>query len=278
MALPYFPIDDTDFQITMGLRALRAAPWLEIDNNYAIETELKKDLLKNNRKTVLAALDQSLPAQLALLSFVEDELALNYPQIKNLTPLEDESPLARAASIVQEDLVLMQQVEGKMVLSAACVCFPSGWTLLDKMGLEMQDIHLPVPGLNDRIGQSIDRFLDKLVPGKVVQRFNWGLFDDPALHQPQGHRISNLAQADITPDTIGETIFFRVEKQTLQRLPNGTDILFTIRIFNTPLFEVAHDPQRAAHLLRTLKTMPDAMLKYKSVAQYETLIFDYLEA
>ncbi|MEH6403291.1 MAG: DUF3445 domain-containing protein [Sneathiella sp.] len=276
MALPYFPIDDTDFKITMGLQALREAPWMEIDENYKSDTALKNDLLTHKRSSVLAALDQSLDAQARVLKLIEKEFSDHYPRYEPAAPRPDNSPLATAASMVQEDLVLMQRIEGKIILSAACVCFPSGWNLIDKMGLEMQDIHMPVPGLNDRIGKSIDRFLEKLVPGKIVQRFNWGLFDDPALHQPEGHRISRVAQPNITHDNVGEHIFFRVEKQTLQRLPTSDDILFTIRIFNTPLKEIASDPIKTAHLSHTLQTMPDAMLKYKSVSQYEALIFDYL--
>jgi len=276
MALPYFPIDHTDFKITMGLQALRAAPWLEIDEHYGHETALKKELLANKRKTVFSAIEQSRDAQGHVLALIENEISAHYPKHQQTELHADESPLVQAASMVQEDLVLMQEIDGRIILSAACVCFPSGWNLLDKMGLEMQDIHLPVPGLNNRIGKSIDQFLEKLVPGKLVQRFNWGLFDDPALHQPEGHRISRKAQSDITKANIGENIFFRVEKQTLQRLPTGNGILFTIRIFNTPLKEIATEPGKSARLLHQLQTMPDAMRKYKSVSQYETLIFDYL--
>ena len=112
--------------------------------------------------------------------------------------------------------------------------------------------------------------------GKNVQRFNWGLYDNPALFQPNWWRAQQNSP-EITAENIGEKTFLRVEKQTLQRLSNGRDTLFTIRIFNTSLAEVAKDPTRAAILLNSVRTMPADYQDYKSIQKYKDLYFEYLE-
>jgi len=141
----------------------------------------------------------------------------------------------------------------------------------------MHEIHNPVPDLNPAIGSSIDKFFQSMKPGKIVERFNWGLYDDDALFQPNWWRNQQPVKPEITLQTIGKTFFFRIERQTLQRLPTPGSALFTIRIFNTPLADVISNPDRKATLLHSLKTMPDAMRRYKTVAKYEDLLFRYLE-
>jgi hypothetical protein len=179
--------------------------------------------------------------------------------------------------MVQEDLVLMRAQENEYSLAAACVCFPTGWNLLEKVGKAMQSIHQPVPGLNDRLGLPIDRFFRNLKPGKKVERFNWGLYDSAALFQPGWWRAGRPTDDRITENTIAEKIFFRVERQTLQRLGSGPDILFTVRIFNNTLAEVAENKERAVRLLHGLETMNEAMRRYKSLPRYERLIKGFLQ-
>ncbi|MCG8492068.1 MAG: DUF3445 domain-containing protein [Sneathiellales bacterium] len=277
MSLPYFPVGKTDFKISMGLQALKEESWIETDAYYKSDTDLKHTLLNKQQKDVLASLPGSEQAQQDILDMVHQELDRFHPTLKQANPVTGQGALAEAASLIQEDLVLMQEVEGEFKLTGACICFPSGWNLREKVGHSVSTIHLPVPDLNASIGNSIDRFFEGLNARKKVQRFNWGIFDDDALFQPEWKRRRQLGREKITLQTVGEKMFFRVEKQTLQRLKRDRDTLFTVRIFNTPLEEVTKDQERAANLLHTLKTMPDPMRKYKAVAEYEDFLLTYLE-
>lgn len=277
MSLPYFPVGKSDFKISMGLQALKEESWIEADEHYASNTRLKHTLLKEQTNDVLAVLPGSEQAQQDILDLVHEELDRCHPNLDRASPVTDLGPLAEAASLIQEDLVLMQEIDGEFKLTGACICFPSGWNLREKVGHSVSTIHLPVPDLNARIGNSIDRFFAGLNARKKVQRFNWGIFDDDALFQPEWKRRQNLNREKITDETIGDKMFFRVEKQTLQRLKQDLDTLFTVRIFNTSLKEVTEDPERASNLLHALKTMPDPMRKYKAVAEYEDLLLSYLE-
>ena len=276
MSLPYFPVDADDFKLTMGLKPLRGENWIEVDCHYEAEINIKRQLIANQRDAVFATTPGAKFAEADVIKRIQANLSANHPQI-NQTPVPEESnDLIKAASLVQEDLVIMQETDDGFRLTSAVVCFPSAWDLAKKVGKSMREIHAPIPHVNKEIGNSIDLFFNNMKAGKNVQRFNWGLYDNAALFQPNWWR-ARQSPAQITAANIGDSTFLRVEKQTLQRLSNDRDTLFTIRIFNTPLAEVAKDPTRAAILLNSLKTMPADYQDYKSIKKYKNLYFDYLE-
>ena len=278
MSIRYFPLDGTDFRLSMGLQALRNRSFLDIDNHYSQDISEKQKLLSECREQVFAETDDTRAAEQEVNTLISAELSKYYPEISPSPETEDEpNPLIRAALKVQEDLVLMRASPNGYILAAACVCFPTGWNLVEKIGRPMQSIHRPVPGLNDRIGTPIDRFFRNLKPGKKVERFNWGLYDSDKLFQPGWWRRNRPVDTSINARNIGEKIFFRVERQTLQRLPNGSDILFTIRIFNNSLAEICENAVRAQRLLQGLRTMSTAMQEYKSLPRYKRHITAYLE-
>ncbi|MBO6825173.1 MAG: DUF3445 domain-containing protein [Sneathiella sp.] len=273
----YFPVENGDFRFSMGLKPVRNRSWLDTDDHYASDIKLKTELLERYKDAVFAENPHTEAAAEDILQIVTEELAAAHPHVTP-PPCEEGNPLLKAALMVQEDLVLMQQGEGGGYdLTAASVSFPTGWNLSEKIGRPMWEIHNPVPDLNPAIGNSIDKFFQNMKPGKIVERFNWGLYDDDALFQPNWWRDQQPKKPEITLETIGEKFFFRIERQTLQRLKTPDSALFTIRIFNTPLGEVVQDLARKETLLRSLSTMPDAMRRYKTVARYEDLLFRYLK-
>ena len=278
MSLRYFPLDGTDFRLSMGLQALKTRSWLDVDGGYNRDIAEKQRLLRLHRDQVFAETEDTLTTQTNILALVTDEITANHPEILPITESENEpSPLVRAALQVQEDLVLMRATADGYVLAAACVCFPTGWDLIEKIGRPMQTIHQPVPGLNDRLGAPIDRFFRNLKPGKKVERFNWGLYDSDTLFQPDWWRSNRPIDTSVNAENIGEKIFFRVERQTLQRLKESSDILFTIRIFNNRLAEVCENTGHSERLLHGLQTMSPQMRHYKSLPRYEAQITDYLQ-
>ena len=67
-----------------------------------------------------------------------------------------------------------------------------------------------------------------------------------------------------------------MEYQSFLPLLAGDGVLFTIRIFTFPLPEVRRHPAAAA-IARQLRTMPDAVARYKGVAPALGGAADYLE-
>ncbi|MCW2306134.1 heme-dependent oxidative N-demethylase family protein [Rhodobium gokarnense] len=178
-----------------------------------------------------------------------------------------DAPLKLAALLVQEDLCLMRKGDEGWRLAAAAVCFPSSWQLADKFAKPMGAIHDPVPGFAGRMLTVVERIFDNLAPGSAVERFNWSLYTDTKLRHAEPHEEDMAA---LTPAELAEKLAVRVERQTLMRLPETRDILFTIRIHVDPVAAVRAHPERekiATALAEQLAAMTPEQLRYKGLTR-----------
>lgn len=82
----------------------------------------------------------------------------------------------------------------------------------------------------------------------------------------------------LTPETIGEQLYIRIERQTLTRLPQSGAILFGIHTYQNLLANEVTDPERATCLAQVFRTTPPAMLAYKSMTAFMPALLDYLSA
>ena len=189
------------------------------------------------------------------------------------------APLDWLGRQVQEDLILMAASESD---GPACVaghlCFASGWSLSDKIGKTMAQIHEPVPGFAEHLGKPADLLLKRLRANRPVSRINGTL---QATHQlnlaPMLAGQWQAARADVTPQNAGDLCVLRLERQTLSRLPRSGGALFTIHTYLHPISEVAADPARARRMASVLLTMPADTREYKGLASYIDPLLAYLE-
>lgn len=169
-------------------------------------------------------------------------------------------------------LLLNQDSEGVFRLRGGSVCFPSSWSLEEKIGQSMAFIHGPVPGLNDALGQQIDAFLAKIKPDIAWMRENWGLSASPELNQHPARSLPRLQ-----PDCSIDQIWLRIEHQALVGLPQSKGVLFGIRLSINPLSEVRQHRQAAQAIRRELETMPDDMAEYKNILNAKPRILELLQ-
>jgi dimethylamine monooxygenase subunit A len=152
-----------------------------------------------------------------------------------------------------------------LLLTAGILCFPNRWRLSEKIGLPMLGIHTPVSQYGEEIGAPTDSLLDRLKPGHPVWRMNWGIADNPTLHQPTGHFDPNAGTRVLD---IGNDVVLRIERQTLIRLPKTGAVVFGIRTIVRTLNEVLFsDPTVASRMATALDTLPDDMRAYKSLTK-----------
>ncbi len=144
-------------------------------------------------------------------------------------------------------------------LTGGCVCFPSSWNLQESTGKTLDEVHGVVPGLQEKIGDRINRFLQRLPKGQAFLRENWGLTltgdlnYHPKLNRPA---IENEVPLD--------EIFLRIEHQSFLRLPSG--ILMGIRIEPVSIQQVVTKaPETARRLAGQLDTMPAEVARYKGL-------------
>jgi hypothetical protein len=186
-----------------------------------------------------------------------------------------ETPWARCLALGRawepDYLLLDSASDDAVVLVAGCVCFPSSWSLEEKIGHPIETIHGVVPGLNGAIGAQIHSFLARLKPGTAWLRTNWGLSRSPALNQHPARNLPKL-NSRISP----EEIWLRVEHQALVALPRTNGVLFGIRISMHPFNELRQDPLASSRLTRALQTMPDDVASYKGLASARHRLLDLL--
>ncbi len=273
------PLEAGPFRMALGLVSRPADELVEIDALYPDEMAGRRMLIDTRRHAVFAATPASEAARTEVLAVLAELLPRRYPgwfvrrggtldnrltgeSFDMANPSHD--PLEIAGRLVQEDLCVIGTVGPSPVLEAAILCAPSRWRLRDKIGRPLLDVHGPVPLYAERLSASVDRFMRALRPGRLAERFNWGLLDDAALFQPEpGHRGTGEA---ITPDDAPDRLFFRVERQTLLRLPASGAVLFAIRVHAYPLRRVLQVPGAAASLAGMIGAMPDTMAAYKGIA------------
>ncbi len=178
------------------------------------------------------------------------------------------SPIAIAALLVQEDLVLMRKSTEGWKLVAASLCFPSAWNLLEKFRKPLHEIHAPVPdfGGGTRNASLIERMFDNLSPARSVLRWNWSLYGDDKLYHPLSD--NGLKRRFGEGEDIAGRVTLRLERQTLRKLPQSGDILFTIRIYLDPLEALERHAEGAAlaqSIEQQLMAMTDEQISYKGL-------------
>ncbi len=290
MAEPrYLPfLDATPYRMTMGLRSLATAEWIEIDDTYDADVAEKHRLLAERPAEVTAALPESRDAAREAHDLLAAHLVAHFPALFRRNGarlhgpggrqwrLDDDAlaPLDRAGRWVQEDLCLMQAGPQGWTLTAASLCFPNRWRLADKLGRAMAAIHVPVPAYGERLGTPVDRFFDKLAADRAVWRTNWGIQADARLFQPTGH--NGIEGADLTAAEVPDRLVLRVERQTLRRLPASGAILFGIRTYVHPLRQVVRDGATARALAAAVDALPPDMARYKSMTGFRAALLDWL--
>jgi hypothetical protein len=251
-----------DYRFHMGLRRGNAIEFFgRTSANGSLIAERQRWLASETRihssclPEATALLDEcvALAHQLAAIS------DLQHTQLIALTDANERC--AALGRIWEPDFLLLKSNStGPFQLLGGCVCFPSSWSLAEKIGRPLEMVHGVVPSLNAQIGPSIQSFLAKLAPGVTWLRHNWGLSRSPELNQHPQRALPKLDGAIELSN-----VWLRVEHQALTALPKNGGILFGIRVVSHPLAEVKAEPMAAAKLVRSLQTMPAEVAAYKGV-------------
>ncbi|TGQ16352.1 MULTISPECIES: DUF3445 domain-containing protein [unclassified Mesorhizobium] len=284
------PYDGSSKLFTIGLKPLDFDRWIEVDEFLLPHLAEKQRLYTEIPERVFVEEDGTSDAQREVLDLLVAHLEAAHPDTHRrngadlepvgfdrasdrLPPALREAPLAKASLLVQEDLILMRRDERGWRLAAGSLCFPSSWSLREKFGKPLQEIHQPVPGFGPgtRPAELINRMFDGL-QGQAVERFNWSIQANDRLYHP----LSNVERIDRAtnrpsrfPDgDVNAHAFIRVERQTLRKLPASRDILFTIRIHLDPLKALDAHPDRpalAASFAEQLLALDQQQLDYKGL-------------
>lgn len=287
-AIPvHTPYDGTSKPFTIGLKPLALDDWIEPGADLEEQLNEKVRLYAEIPEKVFVEESDSRTVQAEVLALLVEHLPRRFPEIYRRdggamligtggrrVPLgADVAPLRTASLLVAEDLIVMRKGDDGWRLAAGSLCFPSSWSLVEKFGKPLQDIHAPVPGFGPgtRSADLINRMFDGL-QGQAVERYNWSIQAGSALYHPlSGQQRIDRATGRPTKFPEGDIdgrAFIRVERQTLRKLPASKDILFTIRIHMDPLRVLERHPDRATlaeSFAAQLEAMEAAQLDYKGL-------------
>ena len=289
----YTPYTAESFRVAMGLFPLDLKDWIEPDAKMVVELAEKDRLLRERYGEVFIVQPEAQEGSQEVLDLLVGYLPDRFPSLYQRSGDElrnavtgqcwnlaqpDLHPLDLAGRLVQEDLCLMKKDPDSDVyrLVGASLCFPTRWSLAEKMGKSLGMIHHPTAGYKEHLDSTMDRFFVRMKVAKPVWRLNWGIVDDPTLFQSSGHSRGGF-RSDITAENAGEKLWLRIERQTLRRLPRSQDILFTIRVYVKPLMYLLSYPERAAAMGRALRSMPDEWLLYKSLPAFLDAVLGWLD-
>ncbi len=248
----------------LGLKALDLKHWVHPDGDFEQFNEHKQDVIARLGNRCFAELPRSTDAQQEFSARLKEHLLKDHPAVFGLNGSDlthqpsglhwnaEDLSLSNSQYWVQEDICILQADKNQYRLTAASVCSPSNWALEEKIGRTVDEIHDPVPGYQDILAQRVNRLLSGLKAEKPMLRFNWSL-------QP-GNEL--LWRNDLEAANGDTNTYWRVERQTLVKLPETDAVAFGIRIFLHPLDELG---QGKSDIEKVASRLPQSEKTYKGL-------------
>lgn len=292
----------------MGARALRPDEALiDVERpHYAAEIALKRRLLTELPLEYFSGGAELLNAQWEVLELVLEDLAAHYPEVFKLEqrghtchwynallnerqtfvlhepeslPLE---PLDWVGRQVQEDLVLVS-ADVAATFVGGQLCFPNGWAIADRLGKPFMAVHERTPQTTMPSVHAGARLVSAMKPGKTLWRTSWNFkltdqLDLSTKYKPRYKAAVAALLPQLNPETVGQMVFIRVERQTLTRLFRSPYVLFGIHTYNSRLDEETADPERARRILNVVQGAPDEVKRYKAITPLEGALTAYLKS
>ncbi|EED17580.1 conserved hypothetical protein [Talaromyces stipitatus ATCC 10500] len=288
---PYRPFR-WNYHQTMSLKKLETDWWVELENTYKERIAQRKALYEKHGKDVLDWMPGSELACKELMEMVLQFICARYPQyfsirddrilvnkiLETEQDIRSKQPLEILMDNVPEDfaITLRDDKTGYYVFRAGVICSSLGWNVGTKIGLQLHEIHAPVPDYKEKMRFSMDRFFTKMPADKPIQRGSWGLEIDKPLYMPAGHphEQHRLSQK---PDLALKDCFLRVDWQTLRRLPISGGIVFNFKAIFTPVQEFRDEPKIPALVAKILRNGKENLMKYKSTWHVEHVVLPALD-
>lgn len=249
--LPYTPWADPAMRRLPGIQPAAPEDAFRPDEAYGGQMALRDGLLADRPDDVRALLpgargaaaellDTALDRAAALPGFAATPDRVTRPD-GAVVALDRDDPLGTLGRLFQEDFCLLERPGGaaEHVLTGAVLCFPSGWTLAEKIGRPLFRIHRPVPAYGDDLAPRVQRLMDALKPGRALWRANAHGHPTPELYRP-------LREADPRHRVTEAQPFIRSERQVLFRVPRTGAVVFSIHTI--VIRREALDPDQAAAL------------------------------
>lgn len=231
------PYDTNKVRRLPGVAPLDMGDWLIADEAYAGQMAERDAALRDRRDEVIVASPASEAAQAELMDVVLKHLPEGFAVGPTSAvrpdgvevPLNGDDPMGTLCRLVQEDLCLMEKPEeaSEHILTAASLCFPARWSLVEKFGRPLSGIHGPVEEYDAGVAARVQRLFDGLQPGRPLWRWNLERKDTAELNLSMSEAEAHSSSRDPGPDAP----YLRSERQVLVRLPRTHAVVFSIHTY-----------------------------------------------
>ena len=274
----YLPEQDQRSVLRLGLMPLEPRSWLLPNANLAEFHQHKLDCLERYQPQTCVTLPGSEDAQselhdLMLLHLIQDHPTVYRREAGQLCHLSadlrwklGEKSLWQCSLWVTEDLCILEPRGDEYVLTAASVCSPSNWKLEDKIGRNVDFIHGPVPGYERELAQRVNRLFAGLKPEKPLARMNWSVQNDNELLWRKDLGLGTGTTQTEQNESTATDKYWRVERQTLRRLPGSGAVVFTIGISLHSFQSLSALPGFTDAMAAILQQLPEEQKLYKGLS------------
>lgn len=230
-SLPYAPWMAPAGRRLPGTMPLARTDWLLVDTAYGPQMTERARLLAERPDDVLGLLPVAQDAAGELLAEVLRDLPAHGFSLQDESAhcpdgrrvqIDTERPLWTLGHLLQADFCLLQKPQGhdEHILTGAVLCFPSSWTLREKLGLPLMRIHRPVASYDAQMGARVQRMFDMIRPEQPLWRANLLGYANPALFQPRREDAPKIRHLN--------SPYLRSERQCLLKLPISGAVVFSI--------------------------------------------------
>ena len=168
----------TNAKTAAALTKLEPDWWLELENNYASRIAERVSLFEKYGKMVLDYLPGAELACKEIMEMALQFLCARYPQyfsllssadkgyifnneiLKTATVINSMHPLHVLLHNVPEDFAIMLRnpEDGYYYFRAGLLCSALGWNVSTKLGMQLREIHSPIPDYKEKMEFSMDRY------------------------------------------------------------------------------------------------------------------------
>lgn len=191
-------------------------------------------------------------------------------------------PLQFLAREIPDDLLLVTERDGRLYFDAGAVTFAAAWSASFDVGMDMYEIHGPVPRMTgEGMTARAEQFLKRVAMGAVYRRVNWNIAASPSRtfdisletlpawgrDWPLALRAGDVSQAQL-----------RIEVEHFVRLPMSGAVTFNIRSHMASFEELKAVPRWSAQLAAILQELPEDIGTYKGFHSIKPQLIDYLRS
>lgn len=259
----YRPFKST-YHVTMNVTRSKRQDWLKIDSVYLQAMANHRRIMNEHPDTtcMVNGTYRTTEAVQEMYDFAMDTLTQRYPKyfepegnmiINTITggklpryseKNSDPRDLLRILAVnLEEDIMVLEydpSVE-EYRLQASSGLAGLGFEWREKVGLKLTDIHIPVPQYKERLQKSMNRYFHRIVPGPFTQRVTFGVMLGEVNDLYSSGNFSFDGEIDVKNLDFENSVFVRLERQVLFRLPVTGFLGFSIRTYMYSLAELKRE-------------------------------------